>query len=153
VVSCCFTPAKKDFQWWDCLLLASIVGIAMLVAVLYVASMGRYNRRSHRMNEKICSWEKRRPANLSAELWSECIAWASIAQGNICFSEEHTSYEAMCRFEKQLDEKLSEDVDLTTLKWIGDRLAETGPHGQRYMSRWTEQWNAILQRVEEGDKR
>ena len=35
--SCCFTPTKRDFLWWYWLLLASIVGIPMLLAVLYVA--------------------------------------------------------------------------------------------------------------------
>jgi len=34
--SCCFTPSKRDFLWWYWLLLASIVGIPMLLAVLYV---------------------------------------------------------------------------------------------------------------------
>ena len=33
---CCFTPTKRDFLWWYWLLLASIVGIPMLLAVLYV---------------------------------------------------------------------------------------------------------------------
>jgi hypothetical protein len=35
--TCCFTPTKRDFLWWYWLLLASIVGIPMLLAVLYVA--------------------------------------------------------------------------------------------------------------------
>ncbi len=35
--SCCFTPTKRHFLWWYWLLLASIVGIPMLLAVLYVA--------------------------------------------------------------------------------------------------------------------
>jgi len=36
VGSCCFTPTKRDFLWWYWLLLASIVGIPMFLAVLYV---------------------------------------------------------------------------------------------------------------------
>jgi hypothetical protein len=35
--ACCFTPTKRDFLWWYWLFLASIVGIPMLLAVLYVA--------------------------------------------------------------------------------------------------------------------
>ena len=35
--SCCFTPTKRDFLWWYWLLLASIVGIPMLLAVWYVS--------------------------------------------------------------------------------------------------------------------
>ena len=49
----------------------------------------------------------------------------------------------MCQFEEQLDEKLKGDVDLSTIEWIGDRLAETSPHGQQYMKNWREQWKAL----------
>jgi hypothetical protein len=35
--TCCFAPTKRQFLWWYWLLLASIVGIPMLLAVLYVA--------------------------------------------------------------------------------------------------------------------
>jgi hypothetical protein len=35
--SCCFTPTKRDFLWWYWLLLVSIVGIPMLLAVWYVS--------------------------------------------------------------------------------------------------------------------
>ncbi|MHB0960503.1 MAG: hypothetical protein ACYC0X_31130 [Pirellulaceae bacterium] len=110
--------------------------------------MARYNRRSHRINEKICSLQERRPANVTAESWRDCVAWASIAHCNICFSEEHTSYEAMCRFEVLLDDKLQEEIDLNTFVWIGDRLAETGPHGQRYMAKWWEQWKTTREQAE-----
>ena len=34
--SCCFTPSKSDFLWWYWLLLASVVGIPMLLAVCYI---------------------------------------------------------------------------------------------------------------------
>ncbi|MGO9110177.1 MAG: hypothetical protein ACLP9L_13190 [Thermoguttaceae bacterium] len=35
--ACCYSPTKRDFLWWYWLLLASIVGIPMFLAVLYVA--------------------------------------------------------------------------------------------------------------------
>ncbi len=47
-------------------------------------------------------------------------------------------------------EKLKEDVDLTTIEWIGERLAETGPHGQQYMKKWREQWKRMLEHAEQG---
>ena len=33
---CCFVPSKRHLLWWYWLLLTSIVGIPMLLAVLYV---------------------------------------------------------------------------------------------------------------------
>jgi len=38
--SCCFTPTSRDFLWWYWLLLVSIVGIPILLAVRYVAKSG-----------------------------------------------------------------------------------------------------------------
>src|ERR1051325_8328310 len=35
--SCCFTPRRSQFLWWYWLVLASIVGIPMLLAAWYVA--------------------------------------------------------------------------------------------------------------------
>jgi hypothetical protein len=133
-----------------------LVGLALLIlaigSLLWMASvvvpLARYNQRSQRINGKINSLELRRPANVSVESWRNCIAWASIAHCNICFSEEHTTYEAMCRFEEQLDNKLKGDVDQNTIAWIGDRLTETGPHGQQYMTKWWEQWKATLQQAD-----
>src|SRR5690606_17197993 len=80
--------------------------VVLVWTVLRIAPTIRYNQRSYRINQKIWALEARRPPEISEKMWSECIAWASIAHGNICFSEGHTSYQAMCKFEKQLDEKL-----------------------------------------------
>src|SRR5262245_38975040 len=59
----------------------------------------RYNKRSQRINEKICSLCSRRPANVRKKLWEDCVSWASVAHCNVCFSEGHTKYEAMLRYE------------------------------------------------------
>ncbi|HVV99144.1 MAG TPA: hypothetical protein VHB77_02320 [Planctomycetaceae bacterium] len=109
--------------------------------------MARYGHRSQRINDKIAALEDRKPHDVSEKMWEECVAWASIAHCNICFSEGHASYEAMCRFEQQLDAKLEEDVNLATIEWIGDRLAETGPHGRTYMTKLPIQWKQTLQEL------
>jgi hypothetical protein len=125
-----------------------VVGLLVWIAPKWVAR-NKYIHCSRRINEKIKSLDERRPATIDPRLWDDCVAWASIAHCNICFSEEHASYEAMCRFEGQLDQKLKGEVDLATIEWIGDRLAETGPHGQRYMRDWREQWKARIQQAQE----
>ena len=47
--SCCFTPTKRDFLWWYWLLLASIVGIPMLAAVLYVSQFPAADDRQNKL--------------------------------------------------------------------------------------------------------
>jgi hypothetical protein len=38
----------------------------------------------------------------------------------------------MTRYGTDVEAKLAGDVDLDTLRWIWDRLAETGPNGKAY---------------------
>ena len=53
---CCFTPTKKDFLWWYWLLLASIVGIPMLLAVLYVAWLPGADDETKKRRGKTAAW-------------------------------------------------------------------------------------------------
>lgn len=133
---------QRSFQLGCLVLLILVIGFLVWFVSNAVPQI-RYNRRSYRINEKIISLQQRRPENVSEQAWADCVAWASIAHCNICFSEGHTSYQAMCRFEDQLDEKLQGEVDLDTIEWIGERLAETGPHGRQYMNKWWETWKSM----------
>ena len=117
--------------------------------VVWIASeiipRSRYGYTSERIRSKIASLRERRPADVDAKRWEDSVGWATTASCNILFSEEHTPYESMRQFENDLDAKLREDVNIDTLKWIGERLGKTGPHGARYFPtvQWWEQWEAI----------
>src|SRR5437879_6531446 len=93
-------------------------------AIAWIASeiipRSRYGYTSRRIHAKIRSLTDRRPADIDAKTWELCVDWAVNAHANICFSENHTSYQAMCRFEKDMDEKLNGDVGPDTIKWIFD---------------------------------
>lgn len=54
--SCCYTPTKKDFLWWYWLLLVSIVGIPMLLAVLYVAWHRDADEEKKRQRGVVAAW-------------------------------------------------------------------------------------------------
>ncbi|MDY0169920.1 MAG: hypothetical protein RBS80_25480 [Thermoguttaceae bacterium] len=141
---------QRRIVLFGCLpLLILFIGVVVWVAWTAIPQM-RYNQRSRRINQKIADLRAQQPPDVRADLWNECIAWASIAHCNICFSEGHTTYEAMVRYEENLEEKLEGDVDLTTIEWIGERLAETGPHGQQYMEKWRKQWQSMIQHAEQG---
>ncbi|NLE38592.1 MAG: hypothetical protein GX621_11255, partial [Pirellulaceae bacterium] len=53
---CCFTPTKRDFLWWYWLLLASIVGIPMLLAVWYVARSPEGDEELKQRRGKHAAW-------------------------------------------------------------------------------------------------
>jgi hypothetical protein len=133
----------QQIGWFAAL---AIVAAVLAWGAAKVIPLRRYNLRSQSINAKICALQERRPVNVSEKLWEDCIAWTSIAHCNVCFSEGHTKYEAMLRYEQDLDEKLKGQVDLDTLKWIGARLEKSGPHGQHYFVKvkWWEQWESTL---------
>jgi hypothetical protein len=53
---CCYSPTKRDFLWWYWLLLASIVGIPMLLAVLYVVWWPAADEDAKRERGKTAAW-------------------------------------------------------------------------------------------------
>lgn len=131
--------------------IASFVSLAFIAAVLAWAASeiiprSRYGYAARRINAKIGLLGDRRPADVSEKVWEQCVAWASIAFCNVCASEGHTPYTEMSRLEHDLDEKVKGPVDVSTLKWIGERVAQTGPNGERYMVKmgWREQWERIF---------
>jgi hypothetical protein len=126
--------------------IALVAGLLMWWGATEIIPLRRYSLHAQRINEKICSLRDRRPANVSEKLWEDCVAWASIAHCNICYPGSPTKYDAMLRYEEDLDEKLAGQVDLDTLKWIGERLEKTGPNGQQYFVKvkWWEQWESML---------
>jgi hypothetical protein len=129
-----------------CFLVLGACGFFFILAAFAIYPQSRYGHASQRIRAKILSINARKPANIDAKLWDECVTWAVTAHCNICFSEGHTKYIAMLDYEKDLDEKLKGEVDLETLKWIGERLEKTGPHGQQYFVtvRWWEMWDFTL---------
>ena len=103
----------------------------------------RYISRHRQIWHKLSTLYDRRPADVDVKSWGECMDWIGIAFANVCFSEGHANYTSMCRFEERVDEALRGQPDFATFVWIGDRLAETGPHGERYMKEWRSQWDDI----------
>lgn len=109
----------------------------------------RYGNVTGRINEKICSLIERSPNGVDEKDWIECVMWASIAHCNICFSEGHTSFEAMRRFERELDEELQGHVGPDTMRWIFGRLAATGPTGHTYIEGFKVHWTDSLSKITE----
>jgi hypothetical protein len=129
-------------------LAALIVGICVVTWIASeIVPRSRYGYTSRRITEKIRSLRDRKPADVDAALWNECVDWAVSAHGNTCFSEEHTSYAEMHRFETELDEQLKRDVGPNTLRWVFDRLEATGPAGKRYIAKFRDQWTDSLNAI------
>ena len=64
------------------------------------------------------------------------MLWAGIAYANVCFSEGHVTLDALKSFVKDVEAKFKGPVDLSTVDWLWERLAATGPHGKQYRERF-----------------
>jgi hypothetical protein len=116
----------------------AMLAVAILAVLLayFLVPLGRltvYHRVQREMDAAIRALEYRVPPGVSPAVWECAWGWTSTAYGNVCFSEEHVSTEELYRLRKDLMPKLQGPVDLQTLVWVWDRLAQTGPHGRRYV--------------------
>lgn len=118
--------------------------VGLVVIIPKILALSRYSEAGTRINQKIVAQERRRPQNVPEALWKRSVDWTSIAFCNVCFDEEHAPYQEMLRFERELDQRLDGPVDLELLEWSRLRLAETGPHGRRYVERWRTDWEASM---------
>jgi hypothetical protein len=95
----------------------------------------RYWNIRQELNDRISSLKPAVPPGTNPTVWDCASSWTITAYGNVCFSEEHVSLEEMYCFRDDLDSKLKGPVNSALLVWIWDRLAQTGPHGKRYVAR------------------
>lgn len=96
--SCCFTPRKYNFLWWYWLLLASIVGIPMLLAALYMQRQKRKIEAAGGANSPTEDIEDRlhqagKKAGRIFWIWTYVFCTAGlIAIPGLEFGQNHTVY-------------------------------------------------------------
>jgi hypothetical protein len=113
--------------------------LALRVWALYV-----YAQERTAAYELVAKLSDRRPEDVDAEVWDVATTWAITAYANVCFSEGYVTLDELRRFRADTERRLAGDVDLKTIDWIWQRLAETGPHGQQYRQRFEPQYRDNL---------
>jgi hypothetical protein len=124
------------FSIWKLMVAVAVLSVLLGFCVLPVFELNAYHRLQRQTDTSIRYLRPTDPQAVSPVAWECASGWTITAYGNICFSPEHVSYAELCRFRDDLDRKLAGKIDPSTLIWIWDRLAETGPHGQRYVRRF-----------------
>lgn len=126
-------------------LLACIALLAMVFAVVaFVGQITEYPRHQSRGARLLETLNVRCPPNVSPKTWEDATGWAITAYHNICFNANHTSLHELDSFIADTEERLDGAVDLATIDWIWERLAATGPHGQKYAGRFLPQYRASV---------
>jgi len=92
-------------------------------------------------------WENRPPPGINAHCWEQAWILAYNGFGNVCFSPSHVSLREMRRLKADLEAKMHQPATLASLRWLWDRLAETGPHGKEYITRMTPLLDDVLEQL------
>ena len=126
-------------------LVVGVVLAATFVFLTWVAvrtwQLERYYHEQSSGHELLVQLKRdRRPENLDSKVWEEAVGWAITAHANVCFSESHVPIDELRRFRADLEKRLDGEVDLATVDWIWQRLAETGPHGRQYREKFEPQY-------------
>jgi hypothetical protein len=115
-------------------LAAVSLGIALLAFRAW--SLFVYAHERSEAYDLVAQLPERRPEKVDTEAWEVATSWAITAYANVCFSAEHVPIDELRRFRVDVEKRLAADVDLMTIDWIWQRLAETGSHGQQYRNRF-----------------
>lgn len=114
------------------LALVAFVGLLLWFIFIPLRQQLEWARVARQMDATIRYLKPTEPNAVGSGEWDCAHAWVVTAYCNICFSTEHTTTAEMYRLRDDLDRKLTGPVNLETLKWIWDRLGETGHHGKQY---------------------
>ena len=116
----------------------SLVLIASLCFVFYLCfatETARFRRIHERMTLELEYVAAKAPDGVPRSDWNEAVMVTQIACSNVCFSPQHIEISQFQRFCDELQKRREECVTFRTLNWIWSRLAQTGPHGTRYVQR------------------
>lgn len=117
-----------------------LLAVALLAPPLayFAAPLARiieWGRLERRTDAAIRALRPSPDRGVNPAIWDCAHGITATAFANVCFSPSHVSTAEMERFRGDLDARLRGPIDLDTLVWIWERLAETGPHGRGYAER------------------
>ncbi len=132
--------------------------VALIAVVAITAPVGlrfwqllSYARERTIGAELIESLAQRRPATVPTQTWEDATGRAITAYHNVCFSEEHVTFDELVRFNHDARNKLAGNVNLQSIDWVWARLAKTGPHGQRYFDKFEPQYRSLVYQEQSKD--
>lgn len=125
---------RWHFPLWQSMVAVAVLAV-LLAIIVPVGRVTEYVRLQRQMGTSIRCLNPTNP-NVNPDDW-DCAHFRTwVAYENVCFDPRLVNTVEMYRLRDDLDRKLKGNVDLDTLVWIWNRLAETGPHGKKYVERF-----------------
>ncbi|HUQ67995.1 MAG TPA: hypothetical protein VM165_00640 [Planctomycetaceae bacterium] len=127
------TPKAHRFRFGlrSLLLAVSVCAVFLAGYGLFLRRIVEPRRQADAVERHLESLAQRRPQEVSPQQWESAVAWTLNLHGNSLLRFQADG-PTISRFEQRLSEKLSGDVDLTTILWIWDEYAALCPGGASY---------------------
>lgn len=109
------------------------VAISMVLAVYahFEREWFSPRRRDLQIRDAIRSLEARRPPDVTPQAWQAAVFWTQNLHGNSMVPFEASDHQIKV-FQEDLNQRLSQPIDLDTIYWIWDEYAKLTPAGKRY---------------------
>ena len=86
------------------------------------------------------------PSDVDRDYWEHGWVTVSNAIGNVCFTKDQVPVEEMERLYRDVVAQDDQPHTWQRLEWLWYRLAETGPHGRKYINQMQPLWDEAAPR-------
>jgi hypothetical protein len=105
----------------------------------------RFSEERAAIGQLLTKWcDGHAPPGIDNQEWNGIWGLVYNGFGNVCYTHNHVSLEEMSRLKADLLAKMDQPPTIESLRWFWNRLAETGPHGKKYIKQMTPLLDDIL---------
>ena len=94
----------------------------------------------------VLSWKDRCPPDVDQVYWDDACQTVQIAFTNVVYSAV-VSLKETRRLRSEIEDRDKRPITVETFEWLLMRLAQTGPQGNKYITRMQPWWEESLDRV------
>ncbi len=133
-------------------LIITMVSVGIVLSAFYFSwePVFRFRHTYDKIYTAVDNLVDRRPKGVTIKQWENAISWTLNDIGNcLCQPDYIKDMKRLYNFADQLDEKLKNEVDMSTIDWIWDEIAIISTGGQQYSEKYRPTTPERLKEAEE----
>ncbi len=129
-------PKPVRFQFSLRTMFVAIIVLSLLLGlvVVPVARQVTLRKESDRLLQqaisKVDALAAKRPSGVPKDQWLQAVEWTSYVVDQVLVDYDHRNLDVLRQLCEGLNERRAEEVDLTTLQFVWERLEEVEPDGE-----------------------
>ncbi|MGA2061743.1 MAG: hypothetical protein ABSG67_14755 [Thermoguttaceae bacterium] len=133
-------------------LIITLIFISIVLCAFYFSwePVIRFRHTYDKIGTAVENLANRRPKGVTVKQWETAISWTHNDIGNcLCQPDYIKDMKRFYNFADQLDEKIKDEVDLSTIDWIWDEISVISTIGQLYSDKYRPTTPERLKEAEE----